>query len=114
MGSIDTLELKTVLEDPPRLVLHSHQRAEDIVCRIDTDCASQLTDYLAEGEATCWLRSVSRAHNPFLGFWTRYSNYAILLRIKHGTARRDISIPCKHRTGKTLLAALNKEWSNAA
>ena len=113
MGSIDTLELKAVLEDPPRLVLHSYQAAEDIACRIDTDCANTLMDYLSESDSSCWLRSVSRVHNPFLGFWTRYSNYAILLRIKHGTARRDVSIPCKRKTGKALLAALNKEWSNA-
>src|SRR5687767_9919333 len=114
MGSIDTLEIKAVLETPPSLVLYSHRLNTETTHPIDQPCANKLKITLQEVGATFWLRSVSREHTPFFGFWTRYTNFAVLVRIKHGTSRRDVTVPCSTQAGKVLLAQLNSEWSNAA
>ena len=114
IGSIDTLEIKTVLETPPRLVLYSHRFNAETICQIDSAFDAKLRVALAEGDATFWLRSIRRDHVPFFGFWTRYRNYDATLRVKHGTSRRKFNVPCAKQSGESLLALLNLEWSAAA
>ncbi len=113
MGSIDTLEIKAVLVDPPSLMLYSHRFDKEISCQIDLDFATDLTRALEEADATFWLRSVSRVLNPFFVFWTRHSDFKALVRIKHGTSRREVVVSCAPETGKLLLSKLSTEWSTA-
>jgi len=113
MGSIDTLEVKSTLASPPRLALYAHRQGAEFVCPIDQGCFDRLSSILSEDGASFWLRSVSRQLVPFL-FWTRYKNYALVLRVKHGASRREITVPCSQQTGQSLLAFSLKEWSDAA
>ena len=114
MGSIDSLEIKAVLETPPRLILYSHRFNAEKTCPVDSAFAAELRVALPEGDATYWLRSIRSDHVPFFGLWTRYKNYDAILRIKHGASRREITVPCSKQSGESLLALLNSEWSAAA
>jgi hypothetical protein len=113
MGSIDTIEIKAALISPPSVNLYSHRLGKDIWCKTDKDFANELSRVLDEIGATFWLRSVSRVHNPFFVFWTRYSDFKALVRIKHGGSRREVVVCCTPDTGKLLLSQLSTEQSAA-
>jgi len=114
MGSIDTLEVKSVLASPPRLALYAHRQGVELLCPIDQVFLDRISPILSESGASFWLRSVSRQVAPFFGFWTRHKNYALILRIKHGSSRQEVTVPCNKQIGESLLAIAHKEWSYAA
>ena len=114
MGNIDTVEIKDALADPPLVILYLHRQGTEVSCPVDERCVSGLVRVLSEDGATFWLRSVSRVLIPFFGFWTRHANYELIVRVKHGSSRKEVTVPCSRKSGKAMLALALKDWSDAA
>ncbi len=114
MGNIDTLEIKRAMPSPPRLVLHSHRRDAEFVCPVDDNCWTKIHEMLNEPGASFWLRSVSHTLIPYFMFWRRSKNFTLIIRVKHGSSRREVSVPCSKTAGHELLALSRQEWSDTA
>src|SRR3546814_4468400 len=111
MGNSDTLEIKHALQEPPRLVLYSYRRGVEIICPVEDRCSANLAEILQEPSASFWLRYVSHTLVPFFVLWHRSDDFALVVRVKHGSSRRDVSIPCSEASGRRLLA-LSRDWKS--
>jgi hypothetical protein len=114
MGSVDTLEIQKALPSPPRLVLFSHRRRMEIAVPVDEACVASVAALLQEPDASFWLRSVSHTLVQVFLFWRRSTDFVLIVRVKRGTARREVRIPCTKEPGRALLAVSREEWSDAA
>src|SRR3546814_14028820 len=113
MGNSDTLEIKHALQEPPRLVLYSYRRGVEIICPVEDRCSANLAEILQEPSASFWLRYVSHTLVPFFVFWHRSEDFALVVRVKHGSSRREVSIPRsdERRVGKECVSTCRSRWS---